>query len=82
MRIKEGVSLNSISSTTKSTKNLVINMISSDLLSYTKDLFTPSESGSESEKDQRTTKKDQRINDKPQSKCLLSLLFSLAVNGP
>ena len=82
MRIKEGVSLNSISSTTKSTKNLVINMISSDLLSYTKDLFTPSESGRESEKDQRTTKKDQRINDKPQSKCSLSLLFSLAVNGP
>ena len=46
--------------------------------------FTPSESRSESEKDERTSekKKDRRINDKYQRKCSRLLLFSLSVNWP
>ena len=45
-----------------------------------KGLFTPSECDSESEKDQRTSKKDKRIYDKHQRKFSRSL--SLGVNGP
>ena len=48
----------------------------------TKDLFTPSKSGSESEKDQTTTKVYQRISDKHQRKFSLSLSILLAVNRP
>ena len=46
-----------------------------------KGLFTPSESESLSENDQRTIKKDQRISDNHQRKCSLSLSLSLGVNG-
>ena len=47
-----------------------------------KDLFTPSEIGSEGEKDQRTGKRDQRINDKNQRKLSRSFLLLRGVSGP
>ena len=43
----------------------------------TKGLFTPSENGSEREKDQKTRGKNQRINDKHHSKFLLRVRFRL-----
>ena len=52
------------------------------LCEHCKGLFTPSESESNSEKDQTTRKRDQRINDKDQRKFSLSFPLSLGVNGP
>ena len=51
------------------------------LLGVVKGLFISSESGSESENDQMTSQRDQRINDKYQRKFLLSLPISLGENG-
>ena len=47
-----------------------------------KGLFTPSESDSESEKDQRSMQKHQRRSGKHQRKCSLFLLLSFGVNRP
>ena len=49
---------------------------------WSKGLFTPSESGSKSQKQQRTSKKDYRINDTHQRKFSLLLPLPLGVNGP
>ena len=45
-----------------------------------KGLFTPNESGIESEKDQRTGIKDQRVNDKNETKFSLPLTLLFSVN--
>ena len=45
-----------------------------------KGLFTPSESGSEGGRNQRTSTKDKRINGKHQRKFSLSLLLSPGLN--
>ena len=49
-------------------------------LSSPKGLVTPRESGSESEKDQRTSEKDQKINGKLQRNFSLSRSLSFGLN--